>query len=306
MTQAIGDLRGGSAGMTSVSAVPGRPRPSGRGAGIVPTIILILGSVYCVFPVLWILIASTKSNGQLFSTPPMVPSFTGAFWDNLVGIVTYDNGIWLRWALNTVIYAVGGGVVSTLVAGAAGYALGKYTFWGSRAVFRTIVAAVLLPPVLLAVPQYLLLAQVGLTNTYWSVLLPQLVSPFAIYLCKIYAEASVPDEIVEAARIDGATEWRIFHSVGLRLMFPALITVFLIQFIAVWNNFLLPFVMLSNNELYPLTLGMYGMIMPTGGQPNQYSLVIAGVLLSIVPLAIIFLSLQRFWKIDLLSGGVKI
>ena len=305
MSQAIGDALDRRVPVARQQPSARRARGSRR-AGLVPTIILIVGALYCVLPVLWILIASTKSNGELFSTPPLLPSFSGSFWDNLAGIVTYDNGIWLRWALNTVIYAVGGGVVSTLIAGAAGYALGKYTFWGSKAVFRTIVAAVLLPPVLLAVPQYLLLAQVGLTNTYWSVLLPQLVSPFAIYLCKIYAEASVPDEIVEAARIDGASEWRIFHSVGLRLMFPALITVFLIQFIAVWNNFLLPFVMLSNNELYPLTLGMYGMIMPTGGQPNQYSLVIAGVLLSILPLAIIFLSLQRFWKIDLLSGGVKL
>ena len=283
-------------------------RPTGfrRRPNLIPTIILLVGALYCLVPVLWILIASTKSNGELFSTPPLVPSFDGSFWSNMTGILSYNHGIWVRWALNTILYAGGGGALSTLIAASAGYALGKYTFRGSKFVFRTIVAAVLLPPVLLAVPQYLLLAPIGLTNTYWSVLLPQLVSPFAIYLCKIYAEASVPDELMEAARIDGASEWRIFHSIGLRLMGPALITVFLIQFIAVWNNFLLPFVMLTDNDLYPLTLGMYGMIMPTGGQPNQFSLVIAGVFLSIIPLAAIFLSLQRFWKIDLISGGVKL
>jgi multiple sugar transport system permease protein len=276
-----------------------------RTAGLLPTLVLLAGAVYCLVPVLWIVIASTKSNGELFSMPPLVPSFDGSFFDNIAGILTYNNGIWVRWALNTVLYAGGGGLLSTLIAAAAGYALGKYRFRGSTVLFRSIVAAVLLPPVLLAVPQYLLLAPAGLVNTYWSVLLPQLVSPFAVYLCKIYAEASVADELMEAARIDGASEWRIFRSVGLRLMAPALITVFLIQFIAVWNNFLLPFVMLTDRDLFPLTLGMYGMIMPTGGQPNQFSLVIAGVFLSIVPLAAIFLSLQRFWKIDLLSGGVK-
>jgi multiple sugar transport system permease protein len=285
---------------------PSRSGGKSRRFNVFPTVVLLVGALYCLVPVLWIVIASTKSNGELFSTPPLVPSFDGSFFSNMTGILTYNHGIWLHWALNTVIYAGGGGALSTLVAASAGYALGKYTFRGSKFVFRTIVAAVLLPPVLLAVPQYLLLAPMGLTNTYWSVLLPQLVSPFAIYLCKIYAEASVADELIEAARIDGATEWRIFHSIGLRLMAPALITVFLIQFIGVWNNFLLPFVMLTDNELYPLTLGMYGMIMPTGGQPNQFSLVIAGVFLSIVPLAAIFLSLQRFWKIDLLSGGVKL
>jgi multiple sugar transport system permease protein len=256
--------------------------------------------------VVWILIAATKSNGELFSTPPYVPSFDGSFWSNMHGILSFDHGIFLRWALNSVIYAIGGGVLSTAIAGDAGYALGKYRFTGSTAIFRIIVAAVLLPQILLAIPQYLLLAQVGLTNTYASVLLPQLVSPFAIYLCKIYAEASVPDEIVEAARIDGGSEYRIFWSVGVRLMMPALVTVFLLQFIGIWNNFLLPFVMLNNNSLYPLTLGLYGMIMPTGGQPNEYSLVIAGVFLSILPLAILFLSLQRFWRIDLISGGVKL
>ena len=288
------------------SSAAARPTGFRRRPNLIPTIILLVGALYCLVPVLWILIASTKSNGELFSTPPLVPSFDGSFWSNMTGILSYNHGIWVRWALNTVLYAGGGGALSTLIAASAGYALGKYTFRGSKFVFRTIVAAVLLPPVLLAVPQYLLLAPIGLTNTYWSVLLPQLVSPFAIYLCKIYAEASVPDELMEAARIDGASEWRIFHSIGLRLMGPALITVFLIQFIAVWNNFLLPFVMLTDNDLYPLTLGMYGMIMPTGGQPNQFSLVIAGVFLSIIPLAAIFLSLQRFWKIDLISGGVKL
>jgi multiple sugar transport system permease protein len=285
------------------------PRPPLRtrsGLRIVPTLILIVGALYCVLPVLWILIASTKTNDQLFSTPSFVPSFTGGFWTNMQALFTYNNGIFGRWALNSVIYAIGGGVLSTVIAGAAGYALGKYTFTGSKWIFRLIVAAVLLPQIMLAIPQFLLLAKFGMTNTYASVILPQLVSPFAIYLCKIYAEASVPDEIMEAARIDGGSEWRIFWSVGSRLMMPALVTVFLLQFIGIWNNFLLPFVMINNDQLYPLTLGLYGLMIITGGQAAQYSIVIAGVLVSIVPLAILFLSLQRYWKIDLISGGVKL
>jgi multiple sugar transport system permease protein len=286
----------------------GKPRPhlrKRRRANLTATAILVIGGLYCILPALWILVAATKSNAQLFSTAPYAPSLPGAFFSNMSGILTYNHEIFLRWWLNSVIYAVGGGVLSTVIAGAAGYALAKYTFAGSRVTFRIIVAAVLLPQVLLAVPQYLLLAKFGLTNSYESVILPQLVSPFAIYLCKIYAEAAVPDELMEAVRIDGGSEFRIFWSVGTRLMLPVLVTVLLLQFIAVWNNFLLPFVMLNNNTLYPLTLGLYGMLMPTGGQPNQYSLVIGGVFLTIVPLAILFLSLQRFWRIDLISGGVK-
>lgn len=269
------------------------------------TIILIIGGLYCVLPALWIVIAATKTNAELFSTPPYLPSSAKAFGSNISGILGWNHHIFLRWWLNSLIYAVGGGLASTAIAGLAGYALGKYQFTGSRMIFRIIVAAVLLPQILLAVPQYLLLAKLHMTNSYASVILPQLVSPFAIYLCKIYAEAGVPDEIMEAVRIDGGTEYRIFWSVGSRLMLPALITVLLLQFIAIWNNFLLPFVMLNNSNLYPLTLGLYGMIQPTGGQPNEYSLVIAGVFMAIVPLAILFLALQRFWRIDLLSGGVK-
>ncbi|WP_025158138.1 carbohydrate ABC transporter permease [Leifsonia aquatica] len=282
------------------------PLRTRSGVRIVPTLILIVGALYCVLPVLWIVIASTKTNDQLFSTPPFVPSFTGGFWTNMEALFTYNNGIFGRWALNSVVYAIGGGVLSTVVAGAAGYALGKYRFTGSKWIFRLIVAAVLLPQIMLAIPQFLLMAKFGMTNNYASVILPQLVSPFAIYLCKIYAEASVPDEIMEAARIDGGSEWRIFWSVGSRLMMPALVTVFLLQFIGIWNNFLLPFVMLNNDQLYPLTLGLYGLMIITGGQAAQYSIVIAGVLVSIVPLAILFLSLQRYWKIDLISGGVKL
>ena len=283
-----------------------RRRPTGRSrVNLIPTVILLIGALYCVLPVVWIVIASTKTNSELFSTPPFEPTFHGGFVTNMRALFTYDNGIFFRWAINSVIYAVGGATLSTIVCGCAGYALGKYRFPGSVLLFRAIVAAVLLPQIMLAIPQFLLLAKVNMTNNYAAVLLPQLVSPFAIYLCKIYAEASVPDEVVEAARVDGASEWRIFISIGARLLSPALVTVFLLQFIGIWNNFLLPYVMLNRDQLFPVTEGMYGLLIITGGQAAQYSIVIAGVLVSIVPLALVFLSLQRYWRVDLISGGVK-
>ena len=272
---------------------------------LIPTLVLFVGAAYCILPVLWILIASTKSKSELFNTAAYLPSFNGGLWENLTGLFVYRDGIFLRWAGNSVIYAVGGGLLSTVIAASAGYALAKYSFRGSKLTFRLIVAGVLLPSIMLAIPQYLLLAQFGLTNSYFSVLLPLVVSPFAIYLCKIYAESSVPDEIMEAARIDGGSEFRIFVSVGLRMMTPALVTVFLLQFIGIWNNFLLPFIMLSDDKLYPLTLGLYGMLRVSGGQAALYSLVITGALVSIIPVVALFLSLQRYWRIDMLSGGVK-
>ncbi|MFK4731340.1 carbohydrate ABC transporter permease [Agromyces mediolanus] len=276
-----------------------------RRTNLFSTAVLVIGALYCVLPVLWILVAATKSPAELFSTPTAVPSFTGGFWENLTGLFAYKDGVFGRWMLNSALYAGGGGLASTLIAAAAGYALAKYRFRGSTWIFRLIVAGVLLPQIMLAIPQYLLLAQVGLTNSYLSVILPLLVSPYAIYLCKIYAESSVPDEIMEAARIDGASEWRIFVSTGLRLMAPALVTVFLLQFIAIWNNFLLPFIMLTDDTKFPLTLGLFAMLRSGASQAALYSLVIMGTLLAIIPVAILFLSLQRYWRLDLLSGGVK-
>jgi multiple sugar transport system permease protein len=162
-----------------------------------------------------------------------------------------------------------------------------------------------MPQIILAIPQYLLLAKAGLAGTMWSVLLPTLISPFGIYLCRIYAASSVPSETLEAGRIDGAGEGRLFLSLGLPMMAPALVTVFLLQFVATWNNFLLPFIMLSDSDTFPLTTGLYTLLNQGAQQPALYSLVITGVLLSIIPLIALFLTLQRYWRIDLISGGLK-
>jgi len=287
-----------------MTAVVSSPRRRSR-TNLFSTIVLFVGALYCVLPVLWIVIAATKSSTELFSTPTALPSFTGGLFENIAELLAYRDGIFGRWMLNSALYAGGGGIASTLIAAAAGYALAKYRFRGSTSIFRIIVAAVLLPQIMLAIPQYLLLAQFGMTNNYFSVILPLLVSPYAIYLCKIYAEVSVPNEIMEAARIDGATEWRIFLSTGLRLMSPALVTVFLLQFIAIWNNFLLPFIMLTDDSKFPLTLGLYAMLRAGASQAALYSLVITGAAIAIIPVVALFLSLQRFWRLDLMSGGVK-
>ncbi len=207
--------------------------------------------------------------------------------------------------LNSFLYALVGGVLASSVSAAAGYALAKYMFRGRKLLFNTILAGVLLPQIVLAIPQYLLLSKIGLSDSYWAVLLPQLFNPYGIYLCRIYAAASVPDSMLEAGRIDGASEFRLFRSVGLRLMKPGLITVFLLQFIVIWNNFLLPFVMLSSDNKFPLTVGLYSLLRHGAQEASLYSLVITGTLLSIIPVIALFLSLQRYWRIDLISGAVK-
>ncbi|BAL90769.1 putative ABC transporter permease protein [Actinoplanes missouriensis 431] len=277
-----------------------RPR---QGRSVLATTLLLLGAAYCLLPVLWVLIASSKSAGELFSTFTLAPSTH--LWDNLVGLDDYRDGLYWRWMANTALYAGVGAAVSTFVSAMAGYALAKFEFRGKSLVFNLILAGVLVPGVLLAIPQYLLLAKAGMTNTYWAVLLPSFISPYGIYLARIFAAASVPSEILEASRIDGAGDWRTFTRVVLPMMRTGLVTVFLFQFVAVWNNFMLPYIMLGDDRLYPITVGLNGLLNQGANQPAMYTAVVTGALVSIVPLIALFLALQRYWQVDLAAGGVK-
>jgi multiple sugar transport system permease protein len=280
-----------------------RQRPRGQRAAALPTVILLLGAVYCLLPVAWVLIASTKNNTQLFNTFTFAPN--GSLWSNVRALSSYAGGVFWHWILNTAIYAGGGAALSTVVSAMAGWALAKYRFRGRSTIFNMLIAGVLVPPVVLAVPQYLLLAKVGLTNTYWSVLLPSILSPYGIYLARIYVMSAVPDEVIESARVDGCPEGRLFARIAVPMMVPGLVTIFLFQFVAVWNNFLLPFIMLSDENKFPLTVGLYTLLNRGSSAPSLYSLVVTGSLLSIIPLIILFLLLQRYWRTDIASGAVK-
>ena len=280
-----------------------RQRSQGQRPAALPTAILLLGAAYCLLPVAWVLIASTKNNTQLFNTFTFAPN--GSLWSNVRALSSYADGVFWHWILNTAIYAGGGAALSTAVSAMAGWALAKYRFRGRSLIFNMLIAGVLVPPVVLAVPQYLLLAKVGLTNTYWSVLLPSILSPYGIYLARIYVMSAVPDEVIESARVDGCPEGRLFARIAVPMMVPGLVTIFLFQFVAVWNNFLLPFIMLSDENKFPLTVGLYTLLNRGSSAPSLYSLVVTGSLLSVIPLIILFLVLQRYWRTDIASGAVK-
>ncbi|MEV0893764.1 carbohydrate ABC transporter permease [Promicromonospora sp. MEB111] len=292
------------------AATAGR-RPSDRartrrrqgGWGVLPTIVLLVGAIYCLIPVIWVYVAASKTRGELFTTFTFAPG-TG-LWENLVALFAYEGGQYLLWCLNSLVYSGVGSLLSVLVSTMAGYGLAKYEFRGRSFLFLSILAGVLIPGIVLAVPQYLLLSQLGLVGTHWSVLLPSIISPFGIYLSRVYAMSAVPQETLEAARIDGAGEWRIFQTIVLPLMVPGMVTVFLLQFIGTWNNFLLPYIMLSDQDLYPLTVGLFTLLAKGSGSPALYSVAITGAAVSIIPLLALVLFLQRYWRLDLVSGGLK-
>ncbi|GAA1664304.1 carbohydrate ABC transporter permease [Fodinicola feengrottensis] len=288
------------------NALPGQNAGNGRrGPALVPTAVLVIGAAYCIVPALWIVIAASKTPAQLFSSATYSPSLGPGIVTNVRDLSSYDGGVFWHWMLNSLLYASVGGILATAVSAAAGYAIAKYEFRGRKMIFNAILAGVLLPQIVLAIPQYLLLSKIGLVDNYLGVILPQLFNPYGIYLCRIYAMGSIPDSLLEAGRIDGASEFRLFWSVGLRLMRSGLVTTFLLQFVVVWNNFLLPFVMLTSDDKFPLTVGLYSMLRHGADEASLYSLVITGTLLAVVPVIALFLSLQRYWRIDLVSGALK-
>ena len=291
-----------AAGLLTTASQGTAPRRRGR-VSIVPTGVLLLGVLYALLPIVWVLIAATKTNTQLDSFAAFRPG--GAFWSNLQGLTSYQGGVFWTWMENTALYAGGGAILSALVSALAGYGFAKYRFRGKGFLFTMILVGMLVPAVVLAVPQYLLVAKIGLANTYWAVLIPSIISPYGIYLARIFAGSSVPDEIIEAARMDGSSEWRTFLRIGVPMMAPGLVTIFLFQFVAIWNNFLLPWLMLSSENKYPLTVGLFTLLDAGTSQPALYSLVLIGSLLSILPLIALFFLLQRFWRVDLGAGSVK-
>jgi multiple sugar transport system permease protein len=286
---------------TTPGTAPGPPPR--RRIAFVPTVTLLIGALYCLLPVAWVVIAATKSGSELFSTFTFLPG-TG-FTDNIKDLNAYRDGVYWKWMGNSALYAGLGALLSTAVSAFSGYALAMYRFRGRETVFNILLAGVLMPPVILAIPQYLLMAKADLTDSYASVLLPLILSPYGVYLARIYSAAAVPTDVVEAGRMDGAGELRIFTRIALPMMVPGLVTVFLFQFVAVWNNFLLPYIMLSDDEKFPITLGLFTLLEQGSNAPALYTLVITGALLAVIPLIALFLVVQRFWSLDLLSGAVK-
>ena len=247
------------------------------------TIVCALFAVYCLFPFVYLLINATKTQADFTSTFGLGFGRTFALWDNIKTVFTYQDGIM------------------------GGYGLAKFRFPGRKAVFAVIIGAISVPGIALAVPQFLLFAKLNLTNTPWAMIIPSLVSTFGLYLMWIFSDQAVPTELLEAARVDGAGEFRTFFQVSLPLLAPGIVTTALFTIVATWNNYFLPLIMLKDSNWYPLTIGLNqwkDQASTAGGQAIQ-NLVITGSLITIVPLVIAFLCLQKYWQSGLSAGAVK-
>lgn len=296
--------------MRTASGMAYRPSKAGeppwsyapsRFARILTIVILAFVTIYFLFPLYWLIVNVTKDNADLVSSNGLLL----ADWnlgENYHALQEWTKGLFWRWVGNSFLYSTSAALIGTLVSTMAGYALAKYSFRGRNAIMVMVMGGLLMPVALLTVPLYLQFHYMGLTDTVASIIIPSCVSPFGVFLGRVYAQTSVPTELIEAARIDGAGEVRIFFTMALRLLAPAMVTIFLFIFVATWNNFLLPLMMISTDELQPITLGLYGMMSyfaPVKGA------VMLGALLGVIPLIVLFLGLQRFWQAGLAAGAVK-
>ncbi|MET7477308.1 carbohydrate ABC transporter permease [Streptomyces sp. NPDC005648] len=266
--------------------------------------VVVIAALYTLLPALWLLLASTKNADALFGSDLLSPR-DFALWHNLRALFTMEDGVYGRWYLNSLLYAVLGAFTGSLISVAAGYAFDKYRFPHKEKLFGLVLTGVMVPPTVLALPLYLVASGIGLVNTFWAVFVPVLFNPFGVYLARLLSSGYVPDEVLEASRVDGAGELQTYFRVSLRMLGPGFVTVFLFQLTAIWNNFFLPMVMLSDQHLYPLSLGLYTWNSSATVSPEYYPLVVIGSLLAVVPLIVAFLTLQRYWKSGLTAGSVK-
>lgn len=275
---------------------------------IISMILLIVMALYFLVPIWWLLVSTTKSTNQLYNTNMFVfPGHLNLGY-NLRWLSTYEGGTFWRWFLNSVIYAGATGILCTLISAMAGYTIAKYKFRGKNLLSMGVLGALMVPSAAMTIPLFLMLKDFGMLNSYLSVILPLLFNPFGVYFMMVYIAEAMPDELIDAGRMDGASDYRIFFRIGLRIIRPGLVTLFLIVFVSTWNNFFLPLVMLNKTSLYPVTLGLQiwstDLTSAGSGEP-LYPLVIIGAFISILPMLILFPILRRYIVSGITLGSVK-
>ncbi len=219
-----------------------------------------------------------------------------------------DRGIFGTWLWNTFYYATLSAVGATLVCTMAGYAFAKYDFFGKRFLYALVLGAVMIPQTALVIPLFLMFSSIKILDTPWAVILPALVFPQGVFLMRAYIDEAVSNEIIDAGRVDGAGEFYIFSALAFRLLAPAATTIFVLSFVASWNNYFLPLVVLNNSEHFPVTVGLANWYASATSGSGGALLFYRGdgrSLVSIVPVIIAFLMIQRFWQGGLATGAVK-
>jgi len=251
-----------------------------------------------LFPLLWMVSASLMAPGEASSFPPPLWPKSATLHNYRELFATRGIG---RQALNTLVVASAATLLSLAFNLSAGYAFAKLPFRGRERVFRTLLGAMVIPGQVAMMPLFLLLKQMGLVNTYAGALVPWLASVFGIFMVRQYA-LTIPDDILEAARIDGAGEWRIFGVIVLPLLKPIIVTLAVLVFLGAWNDFMWPLIVLTDRDLQTLPVALAGL---SREHVQDTELMMAGSVLTVLPVLLLFLALQKHYMQGLLMGSVK-
>jgi multiple sugar transport system permease protein len=266
---------------------------------------LVLFLIYSLAPVWWLIVSATKSQRDLYTTNGLWFS-TIHLGTNLRQLFTYQDGIFLTWMRNTLIYGFLGTAGMTLICVACGYALAMYEFKGRGFLMGCIIGSFLIPGALLTIPSFLLFTDLNLVDTPSAIILPSFFNAFSVYLAKVYAEGAVPPELLEAARIDGAGEYRIFFTIGARLMSTGAATIFILGFVGMWNSFFGPLVFLRSSTNWTVMLGLYSWLkVKTDSSVDLTGMVVVGSIISLIPMVILMVSMQRYWRSGVTLGSLK-
>jgi multiple sugar transport system permease protein len=261
--------------------------------------LLAVGLIVMVTPFVWMLLGSVKTDAELRRSPPnWLPE--DANLDNYREL--FDRLDFPQFFFNSTLVAVVVTLGNLLFCSMVGYALAKIDFPGRRALFLLVMATLMIPGMVTFVPLFVLVSNIGLVNTYPGLILPYLAGPFGVFLMRQYI-AGLPDELIDAARVDGAGELRIFRSVIMPLCGPALATLGILTFLASWNNFLWPLVVATSEDKYtlPVALALYSV-----GQNNtRYGLLMAGAVVVVLPVLALFVALQRHFVQGIAMTGIK-
>ena len=262
--------------------------------------VLTLVAVVALIPFVWVLFGAFKTQGEIMAAPgAWLPQNFGNF-DNFIEL--FGRRRFGTYMTNSFIVSGLTVVANVLFSSLAGYALAKIPFKGSRLVFGCILAGMMVPYIALFVPQFLIIVQMGLVNTLFGIFLPMAVMPIAVFIMRQFAE-SVPDELLEAARLDGAGELRIFFGIFLPLVGPAIATVAIITFLNSWNYFLWPLIVAQSQDVYTLPVGLA--VASQAANSTDYGLLLAGAVVVLLPVLILFLFLQRYFVQGIAMSGLK-
>lgn len=257
-----------------------------------------LGLIIFIFPFWWLVVASTRSANEIYAkTPHLTPG--GEFLNNLKGLMgSTDFGTAI---VNSVVVSVLYVLIGAVVCSLAGYAFAQYQFKGSKILFGLVIAVMSLPGQVTLVPLFKMMLNFGWLGSYQSLILPDLAMPFGVFLMK-QAMGSFPRTIVEAARIDGAGEFRIFSTIVLPAMKPSLAALSIFMFLARWNDFTYPLVVQRSPSQYTIPVALATL---QGIGTTDYGQLLAGTALSVLPVLILFVFLQKEFVSGMLAGSIK-